>query len=179
MQFQVEEREISLDLPALEAGEITDAAVASSEAQSLAMWRQREALLEGQIKVGAGIKHDVAVPVAQVPAFIKTGIKAVVDAWPQARMLAFGHIGDGNIHFNLVQFEGEDKERFIARTDAVNTVVHDVVQRFGGSISAEHGIGQLRRSELHHRKPAAELGLMRRIKRLIDPDDLMNPGKLV
>ena len=164
---------------ALEAGEITDAAVASSEAQSLAMWRQREALLEGQIKIGAGIKHDVSVPVAQVPAFIKTGIAAVVNAWPQARMLAFGHIGDGNIHFNLVQFEGEDKERFIARTDAVNTVVHDVVQRFGGSISAEHGIGQLRRAELHHRKPAAELDLMRRIKRLIDPDDLMNPGKLV
>jgi FAD/FMN-containing dehydrogenase len=164
---------------ALEAGEITDAAVASSEAQSLAMWRQREALLEGQIKIGAGIKHDVSVPVAQVPAFIKQGIAAVVDAWPQARMLAFGHIGDGNIHFNLIQFEAEDKERFIARTEAVNTVVHDVVQRFGGSISAEHGIGQLRRSELHHRKPAAELDLMRRIKRLIDPDDLMNPGKLV
>ncbi len=164
---------------ALEAGEITDAAVASSEAQSLAMWRQREALLEGQIKIGAGIKHDVSVPVAQVPAFIKDGIAAVVDAWPQARMLAFGHIGDGNIHFNLMQFEGEDKERFIARTEAVNTVVHDVVQRFGGSISAEHGIGQLRRSELHHRKPAAELDLMRRIKRLIDPDDLINPGKLV
>jgi FAD/FMN-containing dehydrogenase len=164
---------------ALEAGEITDAAVASSEAQSLAMWRQREALLEGQIKIGAGIKHDVSVPVAQVPAFIKDGIAAVVNAWPQARMLAFGHIGDGNIHFNLVQFEGEDKDRFIARTDAVNTVVHDVVQRFGGSISAEHGIGQLRRSELHHRKPPAELDLMRRIKRLIDPDDRMNPGKLV
>jgi D-lactate dehydrogenase (cytochrome) len=164
---------------ALEAGEITDAAVASSEAQSLAMWRQREALLEGQIKIGAGIKHDVSVPVAQVPAFIRAGIKAVVDTWPQARMLAFGHIGDGNIHFNLVQFEGEDKERFIARTEAVNTVVHDVVQRFGGSISAEHGIGQLRRSEFHRRKPSTELDLMRRIKKLIDPDDLMNPGKLV
>ena len=164
---------------ALEAGEITDAAVASSEAQSSAMWRQREALLEGQIKIGAGIKHDVSVPVAQVPAFIKEGIAAVVRAWPQARMLAFGHIGDGNIHFNLVQFEGEDKERFIARTDDVNKAVHDVVARFGGSISAEHGIGQLRRSELHHRKPSAELDLMRRIKRLIDPDDLMNPGKLM
>ena len=164
---------------ALEAGEIADAAVASSEAQSLAMWRQREALLDGQFKVGAGIKHDVSVPVAQVPAFIKTGIAAVVKAWPQARLLAFGHIGDGNIHFNLTQFEGEDKERFIARTEAVNTVVHDVVQRFGGSISAEHGIGQLRRSELQHRKPSAELDLMRRIKTLIDPDDLMNPGKLL
>jgi FAD/FMN-containing dehydrogenase len=164
---------------ALEAGEIADAAVARSEAQSLAMWSIREALLEGQIKVGAGIKHDVSVPVALVLAFIKTGIAAVAKAWPQARMLAFGHIGDGNIHFNLVQFDGEDKERFIARTDAVNQVVHDVVARFGGSISAEHGIGQLRRSELSHRKPAAELDLMRRIKKLIDPDDLMNPGKLL
>jgi FAD/FMN-containing dehydrogenase len=143
------------------------------------MWRIREALLEGQVRIGAGIKHDVSVPVAQVPAFIKAGIEAVVAAWPQARMLAFGHIGDGNIHFNLPQFEGEDKDRFIARTDAVNKVVHDVVQRFGGSISAEHGIGQLRRNEFQQRKPGAELDLMRRIKRLVDPDDLMNPGKLV
>jgi FAD/FMN-containing dehydrogenase len=91
----------------------------------------------------------------------------------------FGHLGDGNIHFNLVQPEGENKGRFVARTAEMNRTVHDIVDGFGGSISAEHGIGQLRRSELQRRKPAAELALMRRIKRLIDPEDLMNPGKLV
>ena len=164
---------------ALEASEIADAAVASSEAQSLAMWRLREGIVEGQNQAGANIKHDVSVPVAQVPAFIKAGFDAVLTAWPEARLLAFGHLGDGNIHFNLVQPEGENKGRFVARTEEMNRVVHDVVEGFGGSISAEHGIGQLRRGELQHRKPAAELALMRRIKRLIDPDDLMNPGKLV
>ena len=164
---------------ALEAGEIVDAAVASSEAQSLAMWRLREGIVEGQHRSGANIKHDVSVPVAQVPAFMKEGFEAVRAAWPEARILAFGHLGDGNIHFNLVQPENEDKEHFLARTEAMNRIVHDVIDRFGGSISAEHGIGQLRRAELRHRKPAAELDLMRRIKRLIDPEDLMNPGKLV
>ena len=96
-----------------------------------------------------------------------------------ARLLAFGHLGDGNIHFNLAQPEEESKAQFLSRTEAMNRVVHDVVDRFGGSISAEHGIGQLRRAELKHRKPAVELDLMRRIKRMIDPEDLMNPGKLV
>ncbi|HNB28862.1 MAG TPA: FAD-linked oxidase C-terminal domain-containing protein, partial [Alphaproteobacteria bacterium] len=95
------------------------------------------------------------------------------------RLLAFGHLGDGNIHFNLVQPRDEAKERFLARTGTVNRIVHDVVQEFGGSISAEHGIGQLRRAELEHRKSPVELDLMRRIKRLLDPDNLMNPGKLL
>jgi FAD/FMN-containing dehydrogenase len=164
---------------ALEAGEIADAAIASSEAQSLAMWQLREGIVEGQNRTGASIKHDVSVPVAQVPAFIKAGFDAVLAARPDARLLAFGHLGDGNIHFNLVQPESETKAQFLARSDAMNSIVHDVVERFGGSISAEHGIGQLRRAEFQHRKPAAELDLMRRIKRMIDPDGLMNPGKLV
>jgi FAD/FMN-containing dehydrogenase len=164
---------------ALDAGEIIDAAIASSEAQSLAMWRLREGIVEGQNQAGTSIKHDVSVPVAQVPAFIKAGSEAVLAAWPEARLLAFGHLGDGNIHFNLVQPESESKERFIARTEEMNRIVHDAVERFGGSISAEHGIGQLRRTELQQRKPIAELDLMRRIKRLLDPEDLMNPGKLV
>jgi len=107
------------------------------------------------------------------------GFEAVLAGWPQARVLPFGHLGDGNIHFNLVQPADESKDRFLARTEAMNRIVHDVVEHFGGSISAEHGIGQLRRDELQHRKPSAELDLMRRTKRLIDPEDLMNPGKLV
>ncbi|WP_119304384.1 FAD-binding oxidoreductase [Dongia deserti] len=164
---------------ALDAGEIIDAAVASSEAQSLVLWQLREGIVEGQNRTGASIKHDVSVPVAQVPAFVKAGFEAVLAAWPEARLLAFGHLGDGNIHFNLTQPEGESKAQFLARTEGMNRIVHDLVARFAGSISAEHGIGQLRRAELQHRKPAAELDLMRRIKRMLDPDDLMNPGKLV
>ncbi len=164
---------------ALDAGEIVDAAIASSESQSRAMWQLREGILEGQNRTGASIKHDVSVPVAQVPAFVKAATDAVLAAWPDARVLAFGHLGDGNIHFNLAQPEGESKAPFVARTKAMNRIVHDVVEGFGGSISAEHGIGQLRRTELHYRKPAAELDLMRRIKRMLDPEDLMNPGKLV
>jgi FAD/FMN-containing dehydrogenase len=143
------------------------------------MWRLREGIVEGQHRAGANIKHDVSVPVAQAPAFVKAGFEAVLGAWPEARLLAFGHLGDGNIHFNLVQPPDEGKERFLARTEAMNRIVHDVIARFGGSISAEHGIGQLRRAELQRRKPAAELDLMRRIKKLVDPEGLMNPGKLI
>jgi FAD/FMN-containing dehydrogenase len=164
---------------ALEADEISDAAIASSEAQSQAMWRLREGIVEGQSKAGLNIKHDVAVPVAKVPAFIAAGFEALLAHSADARILAFGHVGDGNVHFNLVQPEHESRERFLGRTDTINRIVHDVVMRFGGSISAEHGIGQLRRAELQQRKPPAELDLMRRIKRLLDPDDLMNPGKLL
>jgi FAD/FMN-containing dehydrogenase len=164
---------------ALDAGEIVDAAIATSEAQSSAMWQLRDSILEGQNRTGASIKHDVSVPVAQVPAFVKAATAAVLTAWPEAHVLAFGHLGDGNIHFNLVQPESETKAQFVARTEAMNRIVHDLVAHFGGSISAEHGIGQLRRAELRDRKPAAELDLMRRLKRMLDPEDLMNPGKLV
>lgn len=164
---------------ALEAGEIADAAVASSDAQSRAMWSVREGIVESQWREGANIKHDVSVPVAQVPGFLESASAALRAAWPEVRILAFGHLGDGNIHFNLVQPQGEAKERFLGRTAAMNAIVHDQVLKFGGSISAEHGIGQLRRAELEQRKPPVELDLMRGIKRLLDPDNLMNPGKLL
>ncbi len=164
---------------ALESGEIADAALAASEAQSGAMWRLREGIVEGQWREGANIKHDVSVPVAKVPAFLVAGAAALGAQWPELRLLAFGHLGDGNIHFNLVQPRDEPKDRFLARTAAVNQIVHDVVGHFGGSISAEHGIGQLRRAELEQRKSTVELDLMRRIKRLLDPDNLMNPGKVL
>ena len=164
---------------ALEVSEIADATVATSDTQSSAMWALREGIVEGQWRAGANIKHDVSVPVAQVPQFLAGASAALRAAWPEVRILAFGHLGDGNIHFNLVQPQGEAKERFLDRTAAMNAIVHDQVQAFGGSISAEHGIGQLRRAELEHRKSPVELDLMRRIKRLLDPDNMMNPGKLL
>jgi FAD/FMN-containing dehydrogenase len=164
---------------ALEANEIVDAIVATSDTQSRAMWRLREGIVEGQWREGANIKHDVSVPVAQVPRFLESAGAALRAAWPAVRILAFGHLGDGNIHFNLVQPAEESKERFLVRTPAMNAIVHDQVQHYGGSISAEHGIGQLRRDELQQRKSPLELDLMRRIKSVFDPDDLMNPGKLL
>ena len=164
---------------ALEAGEIADATVATSDTQSRAMWRLREGIVEGQWREGANIKHDISVPVAEVPRFLISATPALQAAWPEVRILAFGHLGDGNIHFNLVQPKGESKERFLDRTAAMNTIVHDQVQKFGGSISAEHGIGQLRRDELQQRKSPVELELMRRIKQALDPENLMNPGKLL
>jgi FAD/FMN-containing dehydrogenase len=164
---------------ALGAGEIADATVATSDTQSRAMWKLREGIVEGQWREGANIKHDVSVPVAAVPRFLASATSALRAAWPEVRILAFGHLGDGNIHFNLVQPKAESKERFLERTAAMNAIVHDQVQKFGGSISAEHGIGQLRRDELQHRKSPVELELMRRIKRALDPDNLMNPGKLL
>lgn len=164
---------------ALEAGEIADAALAASEAQSQSMWRLREGIVEGQWREGANIKHDVSVPVVRVPDFLLAGAAALRQAWPQMRLLAFGHLGDGNLHFNLVQPRNEAKDRFLARTPEVNRIVHDVVETFGGSISAEHGIGQLRRDDLAQRKAPVELALMRQIKHLLDPGNLMNPGKLL
>lgn len=164
---------------ALEAGEIADATVATSDQQSRAMWRIREGIVEGQWREGANIKHDISVPVAQVPRFLETAGAALRAAWPQVRILAFGHLGDGNIHFNLVQPPDETKDRFLDRTPAMNAIVHDEVQRYGGSISAEHGIGQLRRAELELRKSPVELDLMRQLKQMLDPENLMNPGKLL
>ena len=127
----------------------------------------------------AGIKHDVAVPVAAVPDFLAEATAAVTAALPGVRVLAFGHLGDGNIHFNLCQPRQMATAEFLARTGAFNRLVHDIVARHGGSISAEHGLGQLRREEIRRYKPAVEMDLMRRIKAALDPQGLMNPGKLL
>jgi FAD/FMN-containing dehydrogenase len=164
---------------ALETGLASDAVIAASEAQAEGFWRLRDSIAEAEKKDGPSAKHDISVPVEAMGDFLVEAGERIETRFPGTQVIGFGHLGDGNIHFNLVQPEDEPKDRFVARTSEMNRTVHDVVEGFGGSISAEHGIGQLRRSELRHRKPAAELSLMRRIKRLIDPEDLMNPGKLV
>jgi FAD/FMN-containing dehydrogenase len=143
------------------------------------LWFLREAIVEAQRPAGAGIKHDVAVPVGAVPDFLSEATAAVTAALPGVRVLAFGHLGDGNIHFNLCQPRDMAAGDFLARTSAFNRLVHDIVARHGGSISAEHGLGQLRREEIRRYKPAVELDLMRRLKAALDPRGLMNPGKLL
>ncbi len=159
-------------------GLIQDATLAATLTQTKALWRLREALVEAQRFAGGSIKHDIAVPVSSVPAFLDVAFAAVAAAIPGVRPIAFGHLGDGNIHFNLTQPEGADKTAFLARWDEINRLVHDIVIRFDGTISAEHGIGRLKRGELARLKDPLDLDLMRRIKAAFDPTYHLNPGVL-
>ena len=162
-----------------EEGTIADAAVAASLEQAGAFWALRHDLSEVQRLEGGSIKHDVSVPVASVPDFIDRAAVAVLQAIPGCRPVPFGHLGDGNIHFNISQPQDMDKQAFIARWDELNTVVHAVVVDLGGSISAEHGIGVLKRELLKTVKQPLELEMMRRIKQAFDPDNILSPGRIV
>jgi D-lactate dehydrogenase (cytochrome) len=164
---------------AFEAGEVADAAIAESAGQRAAFWHLREAVVEGQRHEGASIKHDIAVPVSSVPAFLDRALPAVEDMIPGVRPVPFGHLGDGNLHFNLTQPEGMDPQAFLAEWERVNAAVHDVVAGFGGTISAEHGIGQMKVAENARFKPGVEIEMMRALKRTFDPQNIMNPGKVV
>ncbi len=164
---------------AAEDGLVRDATIARSEAQAARLWFLREAIVEAQRPAGASIKHDVAVPIAAVPGFMAEARAAVEAALPGTCVYAFGHLGDGNIHFNLIQPAAMAPAAFLAETPRLNRVVHDVVARHRGSISAEHGLGQLRRGEVRRYKPAIEFELMERIKAALDPQGIMNPGKLL
>jgi FAD/FMN-containing dehydrogenase len=160
-------------------GLVLDATIADSLGQGKAFWRIREMFGEVQRHIGASIKHDVSVPVAAIPAFIEEVNAAVTKFIPGCRPLPFGHVGDGNIHYNVTQPEGADKERFLARWDEVNAVVFAVVKKFGGSISAEHGVGVMKRDILHLYKDPVALELMRGLKRMLDPNGILNPGKVL
>jgi FAD/FMN-containing dehydrogenase len=163
----------------LERGLIADATIASSLEQAGMFWRIRELLSEVQRHEGGSIKHDISVPVAAVPAFIKEANAAVTRLVPGARPLPFGHLGDGNIHYNVVQPVGVDKTEFLKRWDEVNAVVFGVVAKYGGSISAEHGIGVLKRDLLAQVKDPVAFELMRTLKRALDPEGILNPGKVL
>ncbi len=160
-------------------GFVEDGVQARSLEQANAFWRIRHTLSEVQKHEGGSIKHDIAVPVASIPAFIAEAGEAVTRLIPGARPFPFGHLGDGNIHYNVTQPVGADKAAFLARWDDVSDVVHAVVARFGGTISAEHGIGQLKRDMLAAVKSPVELELMRRIKASFDPAGILNPGKVL
>jgi FAD/FMN-containing dehydrogenase len=160
-------------------GVVEDGVLARSLDQANAFWRIRHALSEVQKEEGGSIKHDIAVPIAAVPEFLVRAGEAVTALIPGARPFPFGHLGDGNIHYNISQPVGADKAAFLARWDEVNTVVHAIVAELGGTISAEHGIGQLKREMLKAVKPPIELDLMRRIKVAFDPKGILNPGKVL
>ena len=164
---------------ALEAGEITDAALAESEAQRAAIWKLREEHSEAQKREGASVKNDVSVPVSAVPAFIAEATAACAALIPGVRAAPFGHMGDGNIHFNLEQPEGAEGAAFLARDHEIMDAVNAVVRRFDGSFSAEHGVGRLKPYMMPDWRGGAELAAMRAIKRALDPKGLMNPGKVL
>ncbi len=164
---------------AAEAGLVADAVIAQSESQRAELWLLREQLSEVQRFEGGSIKHDVAVPVSTIADFIAEAITACEHAVPGIRPVPFGHVGDGNVHFNLSQPNGADKTAFLARWQEMNDIVHGIAHRFGGSISAEHGIGFMKREEILRYKSPIEIELMRTLKRTLDPSNIMNPGKVL
>ncbi len=160
-------------------GRVTDGAIATSESQAQALWQLRENISEAQKRDGVSIKPDISVPVSAIPDFLEAAGATLAAAYPGLRVVCFGHLGDGNLHYNLSRPLNGENDAFIARTEEVNRIVYDAVKARGGSISAEHGIGQLKRALLPDYKPAVEIDLMRRIKQAFDPRGLMNPGKVV
>jgi D-lactate dehydrogenase (cytochrome) len=174
-------REVMEDILAqgLQRGFVTDATIADSLEQAKAFWRIREMFGEAQRHAGGSIKHDVSVPVAAVPAFLEEAAAAVASLIPGARPMPFGHLGDGNIHYNVTQPVGADKADYLNRRHEVNAAVFAVVKKYGGSISAEHGVGVLKRDLLPSVKDPVALDLMRSLKRMLDPKDILNPGKVL
>jgi len=164
---------------ALDEGIVLDAVIAQSEQQRRDLWFLREAVVEAQKFEGANAKTDVSVPISSVPTFIRRAGAALAERFPGARPFAFGHIGDGNIHYNICQPVDGDADRFIAQREDIAELVHGVVRDLDGSISAEHGIGQLKRNALARYKTPLEMAMMRQIKAALDPKGLMNPGKLL
>ena len=165
---------------AIEDGTVLDAVVAESLAQSRGLWHLRESIPLAQAAEGTNIKHDIALPVSAIPVFVEATDAALARAFPGAALVNFGHLGDGNLHYNLQAPPGMPAAEFLARHEsAVNHIVYDGVMAHGGSISAEHGIGQLKRDELVQRKSPVALALMRSIKQALDPQGLLNPGRVI
>ena len=164
---------------ALEEKDISDAAVAQSEAQARAFWSLREFISEAQAHEGPNIKHDVSIPISRISQFIAATDAELERVHQGVRKVTFGHLGDGNLHYNVSAPEGIAPDVFVMHTAAINRIVHDSVARFGGSISAEHGLGQLKREEIRRYKSSLELELMRKIKSTLDPHGIMNPGKVL
>ncbi|MDR0775087.1 MAG: FAD-binding oxidoreductase [Azonexus sp.] len=158
---------------------VADGTVAHSQAQAKQLWALRENISEAQKIEGLSIKHDIAVPLSRIADFLAQADAALAAAFPGIRVVAFGHVGDGNLHYNLSQPESGDNTAFIAQQPTVHRLVHDIVHVLDGSISAEHGLGQLKREEILRYKSAPEMALMRALKQALDPRGLMNPGKLL
>ncbi len=166
-------------MESMEQGLVIDAALAQSEADRQAMWRMRESIPEAQRHEGVSIKHDVSVPLSRVPGLIAEAGAAVRQLLPGVRLVSYGHIGDGNLHFNLSPPVGGDEQDFLSQAEAFHDAVYEIVTASGGSIAAEHGVGRLKRDALSRYRAGAEYELMVRLKRSLDPLQIMNPGKVI
>jgi FAD/FMN-containing dehydrogenase len=165
--------------PALESDDIGDAVLAQSTEQARRLWALRENIGAAEKCEGLSIKHDIAVPISRLAEFLERADRLLHARFPDIRIVAFGHIGDGNLHYNQSKSTAADSAAFLASQPDVDRLVHDLVHELGGSISAEHGIGQLKRQELRRYKSPVEIETMRAIKRVLDPLGLMNPGKVL
>ncbi|MEI7432424.1 MAG: FAD-linked oxidase C-terminal domain-containing protein, partial [Betaproteobacteria bacterium] len=163
----------------LESRTLSDAVLAQSGEQAKRLWALRENISDAQKIEGLSIKHDISVPVSRIGEFVERADAALKQAFPDIRIVAFGHVGDGNLHYNQSKHESLENAVFIASQPHVNKIVHDIVDALGGSISAEHGVGQLKRDELLRYKSPVEMAMMRSIKKALDPQGLMNPGKVL
>lgn len=176
---ELEQRMQSLLETALEAGLVLDGAIAQSLDQRSLFWRNRESISEAQKIEGGSIKHDVSVPLDQIAGFISLATAMLIKAFPGVRVTPFGHLGDGNLHFNVMQPKKGNKQTFLANWEPMNQMVHDIVRQHGGSISAEHGIGVLKKAELVRTKDRASLSAMKALKQALDPNKIMNPRCLL
>ncbi|MBP6483647.1 MAG: FAD-binding oxidoreductase [Rhodoferax sp.] len=165
---------------AMEQGCVLDAVVAESITQARALWHIRESIPLAQAQEGLNIKHDISIAVSRIPEFVRLTDAQLLAAYPGARLVNYGHLGDGNLHYNVQAPAGADAEAFLREEEkGVNTLVYDMVDRFGGSISAEHGVGSLKREKLVEHKSSVALGMMRTIKQALDPQNTMNPGRVL
>ena len=166
-------------MPAAEKGIVDDAAIARSIAESRAMWRVRESIPEAHAKAGGNVKHDISLPVSAIPRFVEATDAALKARFDWIQPCVFGHLGDGNLHYNMGTVDGVDIDVAFAQQAGINRIVHDAVVALGGSISAEHGLGQMKRDEILRYKSATEMAAMRAIKQALDPLNIMNPGKVL
>ena len=165
---------------AMESGCVTDAVVAESMAQAKALWHIRESIPLAQAQEGLNIKHDISIRVSRIPEFVQEANAALLEKFPGARLVTYGHLGDGNLHYNVQAPEGDDQKRFLAEEEApMNALVYEIIDRYKGSISAEHGIGSLKVDKLPDHKSPVAMALMRRVKQALDPHNLMNPNRMV
>ena len=164
---------------AFESGQVLDAVVAQNDREREALWKIRETIPEAQRIDGASLKHDISLPITSLAQFVATAGEWLRANVPEGRLVAYGHVGDGNLHFNLNQAAGTSREAFLGREAAIKRVIHDMVRESGGSFSAEHGIGRLKVAELERYASPVELDLMRSVKQAFDPNGILNPGKVL
>ena len=165
---------------ALESGCVSDAVVAENITQARALWHVRESIPLAQAQEGLNIKHDISIAVSRIPVFVRETDALLAQAFPGVRLVNYGHLGDGNLHYNVQAPQGSDAQAFLRDQEAgVNAIVYEQVQRYNGSISAEHGIGSLKRDKLEQHKSPVALDMMRAIKHALDPHNLLNPGRML